>query len=283
MSAVRNRCFGQVSPVPEKKMISFLFITYNRSDLLIKSFSSLREAALNLGVPVEFVVSDDASSPEHQIVINGLGFDKYVIASVNSGLGSNQNRGLENCTGELIFQIQDDWIFVGQPSDLTDAIQVLQSDPEVGIVQLTDVMSDLPSDRRVTPSGVVYDVFRNDRLPWNRDCGLRPYSDCPHIKSIRFIEEIGPYKEGVVMAVTEHDFKRRVATQGRWRVAHMNSRKLFIHIGAEHSLNPGGKRNKLIAFLHKIPFVGKWIESIIRKIWRGADHLAAVVASRLLS
>lgn len=263
-------------------MISFLFITYNRSDLLVKSFSSLREAALNLGVPVEFVVADDASDREHQMIINRLGFDTRSISDVNRGLGSNQNSGIASCKGELIFQIQDDWIFVGQPSDLTDAIQVLQSDPKVGIVQLTDVMSDLPSVRRVTSSGVAYDVFRNDRLPWNRDCGLRPYSDCPHIKTTRFVEEMGPYLECVPMTVTEHDFKRRIATQGRWCVAQMSSRKLFIHIGAEHSFNPGGKRNRLIALLHKIPFVGKWVEPILRKIWRGADHLAAVVVSRFL-
>ncbi|MDG4550486.1 MAG: glycosyltransferase [Candidatus Contendobacter sp.] len=264
-------------------MISFLFITYNRSDLLVKSFSSLRGAALNLGVPVEFVVADDASDQEHQMIINSLNFDSQSILNFNCGLGANVNKGLASCKGEMIVQVQDDWIFVGQPSDFIDAIQVLRTDPEVGIVQLTDVMSDIPTERRFTLSGVVYDVFRNDRLPWNRDGGLRPYSDCPHIKSVGFVEEMGPYLEGVAMTVTEHDFKRRVATQGRWRVAQMSSRRLFIHIGADHSLNPGGKRNKLIILLHKIPFLGKWIESILRKIWRGTDHLAAVVASHLLS
>lgn len=263
-------------------MISFLFITYNRSNLLAKSFASLREAALNLGVPVEFVVADDASSQEHQMIISRLGFDTQSILNFNCGLGANVNKGLANCKGVLIFQIQDDWIFVGQPSDLIDVIQVLQTDPEVGIVQLTDVMSDLPSDRRVTPSGVVYDVFRNDRLPWNRDCGLRPYSDCPHIKSISFVKEMGSYLEGVAMTVTEHDFKRRVATQGRWRVAQMSSRRLFIHIGANHSLNPGRRRNKFIALLHKFQFAGKWVEQVLRKVWKTVDHLAAVVASRLL-
>jgi GT2 family glycosyltransferase len=263
-------------------MISFLFITYNRSDLLIKAFTALREAVLKTGLSAEFVVSDDASGPEHQSIINNLGFETHLMATVNSGLGANQNRGLARCKGELIFQIQDDFIFVGQPSDLTDAIQILQSDPEIGIVQLTDVRSDIPSERRATQGGVAYDVFRNDRLPWDRDCGLRPYSDCPHVKSVHFVEEMGPYREGVAMTLTEHDFKRRVANQGRWRVAQMCSQKLFIHIGAEHSFNPGGKRNKLVALLHKIPYAGKWIEPALRKAWRKTEHLAATLASRLL-
>lgn len=281
--AIDQTLAGQTLLLYVNEMISFLFITYNRSDLLTKAFRTLREAVLKAGLSAEFVVSDDASSPEHQTVISSLGFDTHSMATVNSGLGANQNRGLACCKGELIFQIQDDMIFVGQPSDLTDAIQVLQSDPEVGIVQLTEVWSDLPSERRVTQGGVEYDVFRNDRLPWNRDCGLRPYSDLPHVKSVHFVEEMGPYLEGVAMTLTEHDFKRRVANQGRWRVAQMSSRKLFIHVGAEHSLNPGGKRNKLVAFLHKIPYAGKWIEPALRKTWRKADHLAAMLASRLLS
>jgi len=102
------------------------------------------------------------------------------------------------------------------------------------------------------------------------------------VKSVRFIEGIGPYLEGVSMGVTENNFKRRVANQGRWRVALMSSRQLFVHIGAEHSLNPGGTRNKLVALLHKIPFVGKRIDPVLRIILRKADHLAAIIASRLL-
>lgn len=262
-------------------MISFLFITYNRSDLLDKAFTTLCEAVSKTSLSAEFVVSDDASGPEHQAAIAGLGFDKRVMATHNAGLGANQNKGLANCQGELIFQIQDDWIFVGQPTDITSAIDILRSDPEIGIVQLTEVWSDLPFERRVTPSGVAYEVFKNDHLPWNRDCGRRPYSDCPHVKSPEFVNDIGPYLEGVRMSVTENDFKRRVANQSRWRVAMISSRELFTHIGAEHSLNPGGPRNKWVSRLHMIPYAGKAIEPLLRNIWRKADHLAAILASRL--
>lgn len=43
------------------------------------------------------------------------------------------------------------------------------------------------------------------------------------------------------------------------------------------------KRNKLVALLHKIPYAGKWIEPALRKTWRKVDHLAAMLASHLLS
>ena len=263
-------------------MISFLFISFNRSELLSKAFSAIRPTALRTGLEIEFVVADDASTCEHQKVITNLGFNTVSIAKVNAGLGSNQNRGLANCIGEFIFQLQDDWVFVGQASDLTDAIQVLKSDPEIGIVQLTDVWSDLSTELRVTQGGVQYVVFKNDHVPWNRNCSLRPYSDCPHVKSSQFVAEIGSYLEGVTMGVTENDYKRRVANQLRWKVAKLHSQSSFIHIGAEHSHNPGGQRNRLILFLYKFPVLGDAIILIIKAIWRKLDHLTAIATSRLV-
>jgi GT2 family glycosyltransferase len=278
----RHKSLPPGIPHIQSDLVSFLFITYNRSALLAKAFTSLRVAVLEAGLSAEFVVADDGSASEHLKIINGLGFDAHAMAAVNSGLGANQNRGLARCKGEYIFQIQDDMIFVGQASDLLNALQVIRSDSEVGVVQLTEVWSDIRWERRRTPRGVEYDVFRNDRLPWNRDCGVRPYSDLPHLKSVNFIDELGPYREGVPMTVTEQDFKRRVATQGRWRIARMRCQKLFTHAGAEHSFNPGGERNRMIALLHKTPG-GKLIEPALRKVWRKADHVVAVIASRLLS
>lgn len=266
-----------------KNIVSFLFLTYNRSDLLAKAVESLREAIARAHLEAELVVSDDASNQEHQSAIDALGFDVQTIAKVNSGLGANQNRGIACCSGDNIFQIQDDLIFVGQPADLTDALEVLGSDPEIGIVQLTEVSSDLELERRMTPRGVLYEVFRNDHLPWHRNCGVRPYSDLPHVKSARFVKDIGPYVEGLPMTLTEQDFKRRVACQSRWRVAQITGRRMFIHLGADHSHNPGGKRSKLVSLLHMAPYVGTRIEPTLRNMWKKADHVAAVLASRILS
>ncbi len=255
--------------------LSVLYITYNRSDLLLKSIRSFIPTLTSTKLKFEVIVTDDASTIEHvQTIKLESAIDKFISSESNGGLGVNTNRGLNACAAPIILQLQDDWIFAGQHSDLTDVLQVMQSDPEIGIIQLTDNCSfDLPTERRLTSTGIAYEVFTNDRLPWNRDCGLRPYSDCPHIKSALFVKYIGPYLEGISMGVTENDFKRRVATQGRWRVAKMCREYIFIHIGAEHSLNPGGNRHRLIVLLHKIPVIGKAIESLIRKSWRYTDHI----------
>ena len=260
--------------------ISFLFITYNRSDLLKQAVHSLRKAVMRTNLQPEYVVADDGSAAEHQLTIDTIGFDRKVVAKINGGLGANQNRGLAACSGKLVFQIQDDWLFVGEPDDLLNAVSILESDSEIGIVQLTEVGSDLSVESRITESGVAYEVFQNDRLPWRRSCGVRPYSDCPHLKSLPFVQEVGPYLEGVPMTEMENEYKMRVARQSRWRVARMKSRQIFVHVGATQSLNPGGRQHTVIGFLRSFSFFGKWMETILRNSWNKFDHISAVVATR---
>ena len=262
--------------------ISIIFITYNRSHFLKKSFTALKKAALKIGLQPYFIVADDCSSQKHLNLIKKLGFDLVLSAEVNSGLGANQNQALISVSSEYILQLQDDWVIIGNPTLLLESINILKQDASIGIVQLTPVGCDMPFEIRVTNTGYKYKVYKPDRAPWHRACTLRPYSDQPHIKSAHFVNDIGLYLEGVSMPKTENDYKYRVANQGRWRVAQILDTNLFKHIGEEHSLNPGGKENKLVTLLHKIPFLGKRINPALRIIWQKIDHLAAIIASRLL-
>lgn len=261
------------------KTIYFLFITYNRSDLLEKSFFSLRNAVLKIGLQAIYIASDDASNKEHQGKIDKMGFDLVISAASNSGLGANQNQGLAACKSGYIFQVQDDWIFTGNPSDLLQAINIVESDKRIGILQLTNVMSDLPVEQRKLNSNG-FRVFRNDGLPWYRNCSVRPYSDNPHLKRIEFVSDLGQYLEGVPMTVSENDFKKRVALQNKWKVAQMDS-CIFEHLGKEVSLNEGGKRHPVINMIKSIPLLGKEIEVFIRKVYVFADHKAALFVSTL--
>jgi glycosyltransferase involved in cell wall biosynthesis len=73
----------------DSKKITFLFISYNRSRLLKKSFDSLKNAIHILGVTAKFIVSDDNSLEEHLNVIDHLGFDLVLKSKSNLGLGAN--------------------------------------------------------------------------------------------------------------------------------------------------------------------------------------------------
>lgn len=260
--------------------ISCLFITYNRSDLLAVTYTALRDALSKTRLMAEFVVADDDSLSVHQNAISKIGFDTISVAKSNAGLGANQNRGLALCKGQFFLQIQDDWLFIGNPMDLASAIALLKSDSDIGIVQLTPVHSDLPFERRKVGSHE-FMVFKNDGLPWLRNCGVRPYSDCPHIKRREFVEDLGPYLEGVPMAVCENDYKRRVARQNKWKVAQLVGSSSFKHLGEEVSHNPGGKRHPVIKAILSLPVGGELLVTAVRKAYVQIDHTAAVLWSFL--
>ena len=128
--------------------------------------------------------------------------------------------------------------------------------------------------------GYLFKVFKNDHLPWIRKCGLRPYSDNPHIKRREFINDVGAYLEGVPMTYCENEYRRRVANQNRWRVAMIEDKSNFVHLGARSSFNPGGCQHPLIRFIRTLPYGSAVLEASLRKFVRVADYLAAKLMSR---
>jgi hypothetical protein len=228
---------------------------------------SIRSAIDAIGLPVEYIISDDASDPTHQALIARLSVNHRVIAPRNQGLGANTNKGLAAARGEFILQLQDDCEFVGQPQRLLDALQILREDHEIGIVQLVSSMEAEVADTRSLTSGVSYVVFRNDQLDHIRESGARPYSDQPHVKRRQFCSDIGPYMEGVPMTTMELQYQKRVANQSRWSVAALgNGAGLFRHLGAERTFNPSVLRARRIAAVESIPLIGR----VVRRLRGGA-------------
>lgn len=247
--------------------ISVVFVTYNRADLLERTFLSMRTAIGAIGLAAEYIVSDDASDLSHQDIIARLPFDKKLIADRNQGLGANANKGVASASNEYILQVQDDCEFVGDPSRLHDALRILEEDPRVGIVQLVSSMEAAVEEECACPNkpSVRYVLFSNDQMDRVRDSGLRPYSDQPHIKRRQFCNDIGTYREGVRMTTMELDYQRRVANQNRWYVATFVDRNaLFQHLGADRTFNPSVLRARRIEKVESIPVVGKALRHVRR-------------------
>ncbi|WP_126455644.1 glycosyltransferase family A protein [Sulfuriflexus mobilis] len=236
--------------------VSVLFITYNRSDLLEIAFRSIRERMDFGNLRVEFVVSDDASDPENLSRVQSLPFDKHLLSETNKGLGANTNKGIVVTKGSYILQIQDDFEFVGARTLIFTALQIMQADRDVGIVQLTNETPGVPHEARCLDDGTRYLVFENDGIPQLRDCSARPYSDRPHLKRRQFCEDIGPYRERVPMTDMELAYQRRVACQKRWRVATIVQATAFSNLGVERSFNPGYVRARRLERIEGYPLVG---------------------------
>lgn len=256
--------------------ISVVVITYNRSDALKKTVQRLREALDAISYSYELIIADDCSDTEHQLIIDSIPDVKVVRTNQNSGLGANVNNGLAHCAGRFILQLQDDWLINIEPDRFKVAISFLDNNQDVGILQLTSVGTDLPIEHREW-AGDGFQVFVNDRLPWNRSCVIRPYSDQPHLKRKEFIADVGPYLEHVPMTTCENEYKKRVANQTCWQVAMIDGPSCFLHFGADISLNPGGRRHPILRILKRLPWGEAHLEPSIRLLVKRVDHCAAKI------
>jgi glycosyltransferase involved in cell wall biosynthesis len=259
--------------------ISVLITTYNRSELLLPTLKNLESILELLPYSSEVVIADDCSNSAHREVIDSIPSVRVVRTEQRSGLGANTNNGLSHCAGRLVLQVQDDWKCQADHSFLNDVYEFIGLSSDVGVVQLTAVGTDLPVEHRFFGE-TSFRVCRNDHLPWMRHCSVRPYSDQPHLKRREFIESVGPYLERVPMAVSENDYKRRVANQSRWKVALLEGPSRFVHTGAEVSLNPGGQRHLAVEALRRLPGAKAYVEPSLRNLVRRVDHFAATLLSR---
>lgn len=247
-------------------MLSVAILTYNRSELLRVTFRAIKDALCKLeDIAHEIIISDDASTRDHQAEIDRLAADKVLVPNKNGGLSRNHNRAIAACRYPFILSLQDDWEYVGPPHLLLHAIEILSSDEDVGVVNFLPPPIAIPHVRRELAGGARYLVFQNDGGKRARPASERPYSDRPHIKRAAFARDIGPYNERLPMTRAEIEYQRRVAGQPRWKVAYIENEGMFNHLGGEASFNPGHLRQKRIERLQAIRIVGP-IYSALRSV-----------------
>jgi GT2 family glycosyltransferase len=239
------------------RTLSVVFLTYNRADLLMIAVDSLRRGLSKLtSLSYEIVIADDCSDAGHRELIDRLHADKVISPEKNLGLSSNHNRALRASKNDAVLSLQDDWQFIGEPSCLEDALQLLEQDSDVGVVNFMSPTTPLAHEARQLDSGRQYQIFYNDGINRRRDGSARPYSDRPHLKRKDFIRDIGPYREDMPMTTAELDFQRRVACQDRWKIAYMVGDAPFVHLGGSRSFNPGNERARKREQIYRLPVIG---------------------------
>ncbi len=196
-------------------LVSILFVTYKRYDLLRRAVESFRR---NTDYPhCELVIVDDGSGQEIQDQIRSLPADTFALAPRNRGLGANNNQGLRQCTGKYVLMLQDDWICQGPPEYLTQAVQLMEAHPEVGLVNFAGAAH---------PPDLTQRLEGSDEL-----CYLTPkpyeygkvefflYSDQPHLQSRAALDYVGPYQEYRDMERCEIDYNHRWKEQTKFSTA----------------------------------------------------------------
>jgi hypothetical protein len=136
----------------------------------------------------------------------------------------------------------------------------MQNNDDLGMLILNQHPAKLPvRSLRLVESDTIRVYDNNPHRPV-RMVGEHAYTDWPHIKRRSFVDEIGPYKEGVKMWETELDFSRRVNVQTRYFVADIAGTNVFEHIGADLSFNTGPWKTRMAKRIKKLPLGNALLE-----------------------
>ena len=255
-------------------LLSVLFITYKRIDLLEKAISSF---VAQIDYPnKEMIVSDDASPIEIQDQIRALPYDlQAILPRVNRGLGANINQGMAACKGDFILMIQDDWMCHGPADAIRNTVRLMQAHPEIGIVHYT--MGLEPRADTVRIAGFGPDAYIYPDNPQHRVYPV-VYSDQPHVRRREVNDFMGPYFVHKDVLVCERDYEQRWDKQTQYKTAMFPAYwlKLFTTVGLERSIREQGFRYKTDKMLEPVVnqlrrFPG--VFNFARNSWRGLQRL----------
>lgn len=223
-------------------LVSVLFITYKRIDLLEETIFAIRK---NTRYPnLQFVISDDGSPREIQEKMRLLPADVYVLPTKNRGLGANINQGMAACEGKYILMVQDDWRCEGPSAYLLNAVRLMEAQPSVGLVSFSLTLA--IADKLKALDGVEERAVLYPLDPAERDYPFL-YSDQPHLRRREVNEMMGPYLEDRDMVKCEQDYERRWDAQTTYRTAVFPAycMKVFSNQGIDASFRESRLRNKI--------------------------------------
>ena len=211
-------------------LVSVLFVTYKRFDMLKKTVESFRS---NTDYPrLELVIADDGSGPEIQAQIRALPVDVFALAPKNRGLGANNNNGINHCKGKYVLMIQDDWECHGPADYLTNAVSVFEANPKLGFINFAGAPH--PADLTQPLKGSSEPCYVTPRAYEGSHKEEFLYCDQPHLQSRASLDAIGSYIEDRDMEKCENDYNLRWKEQTQFLTAVFPSyyMKVFSNEGA---------------------------------------------------
>jgi glycosyltransferase involved in cell wall biosynthesis len=249
----------------EWPLVSVLFITYKRFDLLKKTVEGFRQ---NTDYPrLQLVIADDGSGSEIQAQIRTLPVDEFALAPKNRGLGANNNNGIRHCSGKYILMLQDDWECRGPVDYLTNAVSVFEANPQLGFINFAGAPH--PADLNLPLKGSAEPCYVTPRAYRDGDKEDFLYSDQPHLQSRVSLDAIGPYIEDRDMENCEIDYNYRWKHQTQFLTAVFPGyyMRVFSNEGEAHqkSFRTTRFRYKVARFLQPAkPFLVKHANPVFR-------------------
>jgi glycosyltransferase involved in cell wall biosynthesis len=236
--------------IENNPLISVIFITYKRIDLLKKTYESFLSTTNYPIEKLELILCDDGSSEDIQAEMKKIRFDKYLLVKKNEGMASNVNKGLKAASGKYILQLQDDWVCNGPGDYLNLGIKALEEFPDVGIIRYRLGTDYLHHSKKFNGGLNNICILERDQKDKKKKVNHMKstflYSDTPHLKRSILHEVIGFYKSYKNIAKTEIDFCLRFNKNQKYNAAYIHGyEEVFQHIGENFSLREQSTLSKI--------------------------------------
>lgn len=244
--------------------VSILFITFNRIELLTKTYNYFISNTEYPREKLELILCDDGSPKSIQEEMRKLTFDKYLFAKKNEGMAANVNKGIIAASGEFILQLQDDWICNGPKDYLLLGIKALDANNDLGIIRYRlGIHYPNFSIRELANKLNKINILEWDQGVMNITQFI--YSDNPHLKKKSLHQKIGLYKSFSKMSQTEIEFCERFNKLKLFNVGFIEGySEVFQHIGENHSLRRNYKIEAIKDFFAKSVLTRKFYAGLKR-------------------
>jgi glycosyltransferase involved in cell wall biosynthesis len=243
--------------------VSVLFITYRRVDFLRMALEAFLR---NTDYPnLEIVIADDGSGPEIQAEIRTLPANVFALLPKNRGLGANNNNGIRHCSGKYILMIQDDCECCGPSDYLRNTVQVMEANPEIGIVNYCGEPH--PFDESQPLRGSTEPCYITPQAYTGGTKEHFLYSDQPHVVSRAAVEDVGYYLEDRDIEKCEVDYNIRWRDQKRFATAVFPAyyKRTYAHQGSDQSFRTTRVRHKVARLLQPAkPFLVRYAHPLFR-------------------
>lgn len=192
--------------------LTIIIPTYNRPETLMKCVDLLFSNLL-YDYPSEVIIGDDSSEGNYEA--NAKWIDTFGwpgikhFQSPRRGLGANLNFLLRMAETELIMQLDDDHMLVGN-MDINEYCEELLSNPAFGWIRLF-MGDEYDSGNKQTYYKFVARTYGRYWRLLPKQGELYLPSNRPHLKIKEFHRRYGPYSENVKLGETETEFCHRFA------------------------------------------------------------------------
>jgi len=223
--------------------VYIILTTYKRTEVALKTIRGIKNNLQwsNIG----WIVTDDGSPPEHMEAIKkeiGGSYTLHIYDSAGKGVGHGMNwaiNKIKELGAKLFIMCEDDWELL-QPLDFKPYVRLLMEHESISMIRMGYLSYGISGELFPAVGKLWFKLF-NTGFTYT-------FSGHASLRHLRFHEQYGMYKEGLVPGLTELSMCGQVNAKPDgpvivWPIDDFGASGPFVHIGSE-SLADEEVRNK---------------------------------------